>query len=207
MICIGVDFDNTIVCYDEVFHKVALEQRHIPERIPVSKTLVRDYLRESGKEDVWTEMQGYVYGKRMQDAELFPDIRVFFQWAKISNIPVMIISHKTRFPYRGPKYDLHDAAEQWLESQGFFDEEGIGLRRENVFFKLTKAEKLKCIGEQKCTYFIDDLPEFLTEPDFPKNVSRILFDPNENYSTEQHLRRVRSWKDILEIFQGGTQKK
>ena len=31
---IGVDFDNTIVCYDGLFHRVAVEQGLIPQKFP-----------------------------------------------------------------------------------------------------------------------------------------------------------------------------
>lgn len=62
---LGIDFDNTIVCYDELFHRVALEQGLIPADLPVNKSEVRNHLRRVGKEPLWTEMQGSVYGARM----------------------------------------------------------------------------------------------------------------------------------------------
>ena len=43
---IGIDFDNTIVSYDDLFHKIATEQKLIPENFPHSKLLIRDYLRK-----------------------------------------------------------------------------------------------------------------------------------------------------------------
>ena len=58
---IGVDFDNTIVCYDGVFHRAAVERGLIPPELPVSKGQVRDHLRRLGQEHAWTELQGEVY--------------------------------------------------------------------------------------------------------------------------------------------------
>ena len=55
---IGLDFDNTLIDYDGVFHQVALEKGLIDEHVPVSKTAVRDSLREREQEDDWTELQG-----------------------------------------------------------------------------------------------------------------------------------------------------
>jgi hypothetical protein len=107
---------------------------------------------------------------------------------------VYIISHKTRYPYAGERHDLHAAAWDWLERQGFFDQ--IGLPREQVFFELTKEEKLRRIAEVGCTYFIDDLPEILTEPAFPAGVERILFDPTDTYPDERRFLRVRSWAEV-----------
>ena len=49
---IGIDFDNTIVSYDKLFYKVALEGAHIPEDIEPTKLQVRDYLRQINNEDI-----------------------------------------------------------------------------------------------------------------------------------------------------------
>jgi len=40
--------------------------------LAVSKLAVRDHLRGIDQEDVWTEMQGYVYGARMDEAAMYP---------------------------------------------------------------------------------------------------------------------------------------
>lgn len=194
---IGVDFDNTIVCYDEVFHKVALEGGYIPTDLSVSKGQVRDYLRRSGKEDIWTEMQGYVYGMCILDAKPFPGVKEFFGKSKELGIPVDIISHRTKYPYMGPKYDLHMAAVKWLETQGFFEPSKLGLSRTHFFLELTKADKIKRIVDTGCTHFIDDLPEFLLAPSFPKNVISILFDPNNSCEPGFAFQRVSSWAEVL----------
>ena len=193
---IGIDFDNTIVCYDALFHRVAVEQGLIPPELPATKGQVRDYLRQCGKEDAWTTMQGYVYGDRMPDAYPFPGVIDFFLQCKQRNIQTCIISHKTRHPFRGTQYDLHQAAQNWLEQHGFYDPKCLGLTSAQVYFELTKQEKLQRIATLGCTHFIDDLPEFLGETDFPANVKRILFDPNGNYPTEHRFVRVSSWTEV-----------
>ena len=100
---IGIDFDNTIVNYDKVFHKVALEQSLIKSNLAVTKTAVRDYLRSKGENDIWTKLQGYVYGQRMLDANVFPGFIDFIGFANSNNIEVLIVSHKTLYPYLGKK--------------------------------------------------------------------------------------------------------
>ncbi len=197
---LGIDFDNTIVCYDQVFHQVALEQELIPPKVPVSKGQVRDHLRQCGMEDTWTELQGYVYGARMQDATPFPGVLECLARFVEHGITVCIISHKTRYPYLGPKYDLHQAAQQWLEQQGFFDPAQIGLSPDQVFFELTKQGKLDRIAKVSCTHFIDDLPEFLAELSFPSGVERILFDPNGNHPMGHRFQRITSWMEIEGII-------
>ena len=47
---VGIDFDNTIACYDELFHRVCREAGLLPEGIPANKSDVRNYLPEQGKE-------------------------------------------------------------------------------------------------------------------------------------------------------------
>lgn len=193
---LGIDFDNTIVCYDEVFHQVARERDLIPAELPVSKQAVRDYLRSVGKEDRWTEMQGYVYGPRLSDAQAYSGVLAFIGEQVRRGTTLFIVSHKTKHPYLGPKYDLHEAALNWLEQNGVFDAARVGLPRDNVFLCLTKADKLRRIGELGCTHFIDDLPELLAEPTFPAAVHKLLFDPNDEHGNQTSFIRARSWKNL-----------
>src|SRR5207244_522866 len=71
---IGLDLDNTLVCYDAVFSRLAVERGFIDPGAPVSKLAVRELLRGSGREDAWTELQGAAYGARMCEAEPFPGV-------------------------------------------------------------------------------------------------------------------------------------
>ena len=59
-------------------------------------------------------------------------------------------------------------------------------------------EKLRRIGATRCTHFIDDLPELLAEPAFPREAFRILFDPMDSCEAPSGVGRVRSWKEIEE---------
>src|SRR5262245_17133268 len=142
-VILGVDFDNTIVRYDELFHTVAVEQGLIPATTPVRKNEVRDYLRRCGREDDWTQLQGYVYGARMPEAQPFPGVREFFAQAVKLRVPLFIISHKTRVPVIGPAYDLHQTARDWLQAQGFLDPTGVGLSPDHVYFGLTRQHKIR----------------------------------------------------------------
>ena len=197
---IGIDFDNTIVCYDELFHRVCLEKGLITPDVPVNKSDVRNYLRRIGRENDWTEMQGYVYGARMSEASAYPGVLEFLTACRRRAVTVSVISHKTRHPFLGPQYDLHESAQNWLKQQGIFDEGGIGLPRKNVFFELTKEAKLDRIRAGGVSHFIDDLPEFLAAPGFPGNVRRILFDPNELYAEEKQFTRATSWPEIQKLL-------
>ncbi len=197
---IGIDFDNTIVSYDTLFHKVATEQGAIPSSIPLNKIAVRDHLRAIGREEVWTEMQGYVYGARMTEAAAYPGVIEFFRWARAAHVPVCIVSHKTLHPFIGPKYDLHKAARAWIETH-LVDEQSPLVAPERVFFELAKEAKWSRIAAAGCDWFIDDLPEILLAPAFPEKASRLLFDPEAHHTDAAAVLRMTNWSDIRRHFE------
>lgn len=196
---IGIDFDNTIVSYDSLFHKVAREQDVVPATTPQNKVAVRDHLRAIGREAVWTEMQGYVYGARMDEAEAYPGVIEFFRWARASGVTLCIVSHKTLHPFIGPKYDLHQAARGWIETH-LVDAKGPLIGSERVFFELTKEAKWDRIAATGCSWFIDDLPEILLAECFPGGVERMLFDPENHHESATGVTRMTAWADIERHF-------
>lgn len=199
---VGVDFDNTIVRYDALFYRIALERHLIPAELPATKTAVRDYLRRVGNEPAWTEMQGYVYGPRLREAEIYPGVKEFFRECRANGVVLKIISHKTRHPYLGKAYDLHAAALNWLEVNGFFSTADFGLSREAVFLELTKRAKLMRIEYTGCNVFIDDLPEFLDDVEFPRDTQGVLFDPMDVFTDHERRSRATSWAEITNLLFG-----
>ena len=195
---IGLDFDNTIVSYHNIFYQVAQERELLPVGVPCSKQAVRDHLRQIGREDVWTEMQGYVYGARMLEAEAFPGIVTFLHWARQTGIETCIVSHKTKHPFLGHPYDLHGIAREWI-AQNLHDEAGALIPNERVYFELTKVGKLARIDAVQVDYFIDDLPEILLAATFPARTTPILFDPARENDGTLPL-SVASWDDMLTLL-------
>ena len=197
---IGLDFDNTLVRYDDVFRDEAVARGLIPADVPAVKERVRDRLRAEGREDDWTELQGWAYGPGMAKARPFPGALEFLAGCRARGVPVRIVSHRTRAPFRGPAHDLHSAARAWLERSGFLGPE-TELRAGNVYFEETKAAKLARIAEQGCTHFVDDLPEFLAEPGFPAGVERLLFDPAGGHA-DGPFPRAGSWAEAGRLLLG-----
>jgi len=176
---IGVDLDNTLACYDTLFWQIAVDRSWIPREIPARKECVRDALRMAQREADWTLLQGEVYGPRMREAEPFEGaVNLFVELSRRGHL-VYIVSHRTREPYTGPRYDLHASARQWLSQHGFL-ETHTGLTPEAVFLETSKAAKLNRMAELGLNAFIDDLPELLLDPQFPAGVDRILFDPHRH---------------------------
>jgi hypothetical protein len=201
---IGVDLDNTIVCYDGVFHRIAVRLGWLPDECATDKQAVRDYLRAAGRQDDWTRLQGIVYGEAMTEARPFPSAIKFFDVALRNGWSVYVVSHRTRRPYLGPESDLHQAAREWLQREGITDASRVGLPESHVFFEESLENKLARIGELSCEVFIDDLPELLLHEDFPAEVRRICFDPCHRCDDER-LDSVGTWKELIErCFEGDS---
>ncbi len=201
---IGIDFDNTIACYDGVFRRAAIERGLVPAQIGQSKNAVRDFLRAKGEDHVFTELQGYVYGSRMDLAAPYDGVREFLACARAAGHALCLVSHKTRHPFRGPTYDLHQAARGFLEAQHFVGPDGFDAQ--DIHFELTKEAKVARVSALGCDAFVDDLPEILALPGFPSNMRAILFDPEQQHAKaalpafETH----RSWASIASVLLGTT---
>lgn len=193
---IGLDLDNTIVCYDRCFHTLAVERCRMPSSVPPKKNAVRQFLREAGREPEWTELQGVAYGTGMEKAEAFSGALEFVRDALACGVQIRIISHRTKHPIVGDETDLHESALGWLQRAEFVGR-GV-LRNEDVFFETTKEAKLARIAEQRCGVFLDDLPELLMADSFPPEVEGWLFAPGQSASA--YPRVVRSWAEFGRRF-------
>lgn len=198
---LGLDFDNTIVSYDGVFFEAAVEQKLLPAGPALTKEALRNLLREQDREDDWTRLQGFVYGPRMSLARPYPGAKEFLTRCRAEKVAASIISHRTRTPYLGPKYDLFAAARDWLKKQGI----GDLVPAERIFFEETKQAKLSRIASEGCTHFVDDLPEFLAEPSFPSKPRRILFDPASRHQNEKRFERAASWEALAQSLLSESQ--
>lgn len=194
---IGLDFDNTLVRYDLLFHQIAIERGLIDFSVAKDKTAVRDYLRATGQEDAWTVMQGEVYGSRILDAVPATGMLTALGTIQRRGLDLCIVSHKTKFPYMGEPVNLHHAAEGWLESKGFFNESGLNWCRDNVHFAETKEDKIAKILELGCTHYVDDLPEILEM--LPERIHKYLYDPGGNHSSSGGWTRLPRWRDLNDL--------
>jgi hypothetical protein len=195
---VGIDFDNTIVCYDGLFYEAAVSREMIPVDTSPAKVAVRNFLRAAGRENDWTELQGLVYGQEIKRALPFDGAAEFLALCRDEQVTVNVISHRTKQPFTGPAIDMHQAGRDWLDAQHWFTDAAHGLDRERVFFEETKANKLARIAATGCDLFIDDLPELLSEPAFPSGVERVLFDPHAIRLNERRFKRVGSWLELTD---------
>lgn len=192
---IGIDFDNTIACYDQAFAYTAQAMGLLPTAAGLDKQTIKQQVRAAGGEHAWMRLQGQVYGRDIAYATLFPGFADFVRLARTQGARLRIISHKSRYGhFDAAQVDLRQAACAWMRQQGFFSAVGLGFSPEDVSFHDARSQKLAAIAQQGCQVFIDDLPEVLQDPRFPNACRAILFAPAG--TTGHALVACASWDDI-----------
>ncbi len=193
---IGLDFDNTIVNYTGVFYDVGRKLNYLPEGVGKSKSAVKQYLLSIDKEDTWTELQGKVYGRHIEQATPYAGVIDFIDSAILKGHQVYIISHKTKYPYIGEKVDFHEAALKWLNINGLINDSRLTLNQ--CFFNETKEDKLNKVKMLECDIFVDDLRSILDHELFPSLCKGILFSPDRRVESKHE--QVSSWLALQEFF-------
>jgi hypothetical protein len=175
---IGIDFDNTIINYDDVFCATAKECGLIAPQFTGGKQAVRDAVRLRPEGDLaWQRLQGQVYGKGIGRATMIAGVASFLRRCTAEGCAVAVVSHKTEFGhYDADRVNLRQAALGWMRTQRLFDGD-CSIGQADVYFEATRNQKLERIARLGLTHFIDDLEEVLTDPGFPPSVQRILFAP------------------------------
>ena len=187
---VGVDFDNTIVSYDALLHRLAVERGLVSADLPATKRSVKAAV---SPED-WALLQAVAYGERIGEATAFPGVVEFFRRARERGVECTIVSHKTERPHAGPDTDLRAAALGWMRAARIV---GELLSEDRVHFGATPPDKAEHIRRLGCTHFVDDQVDFLTEFRFPDGMVRILFDPaGEQADVPSGVERACSWTDV-----------
>lgn len=175
---IGIDFDNTLARYDNVFTRLAHEWGLIEPHKKETKQGIRQLIRQKKNgELLWQRLQGEVYGPHMQEAEQFIGEDQFLRrCAATQDIQIFVVSHKTEFGHFDETHtNLRDAARQWMHSNGFFDRTKYAIPENHLYFESSQKEKVERIASLQCDFYVDDLIELFSSPLFPPTTSKILF--------------------------------
>jgi hypothetical protein len=200
---IGVDFDNTLIVYGELFRRLAEEHGLIASSATSSKHEVREAVRQLPDGDTqWQKLQAAAYGPRIGEARWAEGAEEFLARCSQASIPVYVVSHKTELAgYDETNTNLRQAAMEWMAAAGMF--RTGGLKRDAVYFNATRHEKIDRIRSLGCTHFVDDLEEVFLEPTFPAEVEKILYQPHAAGNSLPGLRVADSWNQIGEWLLGG----
>jgi hypothetical protein len=191
-----LDLDNTLINYGPAYgfllSEVLKEEKY--ESQSFDKESAKRLILERKGNLEWTEAQGKLYSKYLAHAEFFPGVFDFLREARISGYDVVIVSHKTKFPYEGERVDLQACAISWLQSRLPSDILNLEIS-ENLFFEETKKAKIDRISELGCEVFVDDLEEILR--DLPLRIMRILF---RGSSDDEDLVTATSWLEVRDLI-------
>jgi len=88
---VGVDFDNTIACYEHVFAYGAKSKGLILDNVILSKSTIKEKILADADGDInWQKLQGQIYGKFMHKASIFPGFDEFLLLARLRGHEVYI---------------------------------------------------------------------------------------------------------------------
>ena len=198
----GIDFDNTIITYDELLAKIARERGLLNSDLDQTKRKLRDRIRELPNGEIeWQRCQALMYGSRIGEAKLTKGVPQFFERCRRKGVRIYIVSHKTEFSrFDTTGSNLRSAALGWMTASGFFERDGLGIKYEDIFFADTRQTKIDRIAALRCTHFIDDLEETFLEPTFPQSIARILYEPGRESAPPTGVMLMKTWQEISDYF-------
>ncbi|MBB6252262.1 hypothetical protein [Nitrospirillum iridis] len=200
---IGLDFDNTIICYDSVLANLGIEYGFLPSGFTEAKIAVRNAVRalEDG-ERKWQRLQAAAYGQQIDRATPFPGFWDFLALCHERAMPLVVISHKTRYAAADPGgVDLRQAALGWMRHQGLFDNGRSPLTEDQVHFADSRTEKVGMVRRLGCRCFVDDLEEVFNDPDYPRDVPAVLFTGGAP-APAGPWRGVGHWREVADAVIG-----
>ena len=204
---IGVDFDNTIACYDVVFLKVTHDMGYLLDQLDLTKLQVKQCILELNEgELLWQKIQGQVYGKYMHQATIYPGFIEFLWLSKLHGDEIYIVSHKSEYGHFDQgKTNLRNAAQTWIKENLVKGTFGKAFSESNqIYFEPTREDKINRINEIECDIFIDDLQEVFDENNFPERTEKILFTPNRSIELPIANKQFDTWHNIKEYIYDET---
>jgi hypothetical protein len=201
---IGIDFDNSIVDYGDIFRKRAFERGYLSSTISLSKEEVKIKIKSlSNGEQKWGVLQAEVYSEGINGAVIMKGFSSFVAECRRCHLPLSIISHKSKHnPYDLKRRNLQYPALDWMKKNRFFDKGGYAFTEDRVFLLETLEDKVGCIKTLNCSHFIDDLRKVLNHSNFPKGVKKILFSPEFSTVNVSRIDFAGNWEKIRNyIFQ------
>ena len=166
---LGIDFDNTIINYEQVFKKILKKEKIFSKNIDKKK--FKKIIIDKYGEDYFTMIQSHIYGVNISYARRYKYL--YNSLNKLSKkYSLYLVSHKTKFPIKGKKINLRNKAVKWMIENNLYGKDKIFYKK-NIFFEPTIKKKINRIKYLKCEFFIDDLEKILDL--LPYKISKYLF--------------------------------
>ena len=130
---IGIDLDNTLAIYDDIFHRLAVSMGLIEPSFPSKKGIVEEIFDKTRQKYKYTEMQAIAYGLEMHSAKPAQGAMRMLKLLRDKGHRIILISHKTKYPIAGGCINLREKATQWLKKEGFGMKRKFNYRRHNLY--------------------------------------------------------------------------
>ena len=197
---IGVDFDNTLIIYDDLLKKLALDRDLLGDRAIEGKRQIRDALRRAERRNRVAETasrrlrslhrRGPPGRRRRPFPPACPGSRNHGLYDQSQDRMGQSGPHRHKLAPGGVGLDGGQRAVRRFRGT----EPRQGLLRRNA-----RGEN-RPYPRSRCTHFIDDLEETFAETSFPAGVARILYAPHPTPTPPPGVMVVQSWKQICEYF-------
>ena len=193
---IGIDLDNTIVNYDHVFKSIAYKNKLINKNWSGTKSQLKKKITKNYSVEKWKKLQGLAYGRYMNAAVINQGFKNFYQFSKIFNCNVFIVSHKTKYGhYDKSKISLRNEASKWIKKN-------VGIKENNIFFEESIEDKIKRINKLNLDYFIDDLLIILNNKHLSKKIKKIHYSDLLTWSKiKDNIFDINKEKNLQKVFE------
>lgn len=199
---IGIDFDNTIVDYGNIFAERASSLGYLDSGVERIKNEVKKILKESDKgETKWGILQAEVYSEGIRGAIVMEGFGAFVEECRKLNFSLTIVSHKSKSnPFDPQRRNLRQPALNWMQTNRFFNENGFGFDLSQIYFAETLEEKIAKIEALNCSHFVDDLLKVLLHPLFPKSTRKIHFKKEAINDNSLPVDYAGNWRNIQDYL-------
>ena len=202
---IGIDFDNTIISYRQLFHELAAAQGWLPPVSNPSAVLTKEevkahLLKQDGNDLRWQSLQAKAYGPDILRAAPFDGFREFLKNAALQGHEISIVSQKSVTSHYDPSVRLREWALRWLAEQKI-----DGIAADKIYFEATREEKLARIRALKLDLFIDDLLEVLDHSDFPVATTSVWFTQESSGESLSRQLTCANWPEVLRFTEVASQ--
>jgi thiamine kinase-like enzyme len=197
---IGIDLDNTIISYDTAFQLAAKKLKLFEcDKILCKENLRNTIRRRKNGEEQWQKLQGYVYGKGIENAQIYPGVQRFLWRCNQLGINVEIVSHKTKYGhFDKSKTLLRECANIFL-GNNFIGSSFSAINK--ITYTDNREDKLDYIRNNRFDLFIDDLVE-VVESISTTDCQSILFSSGEVIGRLQDVKVMKSWAEIESFLFG-----
>ena len=197
---IGIDFDNTIVTYDELFAAAAARAGAAPLE-PMSSGSTksarpsphparwRDAVAKAPSRGLWPGIGGRVDVRRAGP--------ISGPLPASIGADVYVVSHKTQYGHQDPdRTDLRMAARNWMQGSGLIGSADCCPSVSTASISKTRSPPRSTASRASSSMFSSTISSTCSSsPDFPQRTQSILFAGADG-SHPARFRRLASWAEI-----------